>query len=194
MKGILESDEKLDFPTMVKISDAFGTSKNFGTPILDQGVKYKPLGLSPEAAQMLETRTFALQDIARIFNLPPHLLADLSRATFSNIEHQDIQFVKYSLRPSIKRYETELQTKLLFDDELGDHEIKFNLDGLLRGDTQTRSTYYHNAILDGWMSRNEVREMENMNEKEGLGKMLYAANELIVGENKEEETKNNKQL
>jgi HK97 family phage portal protein len=192
IKGTLETDKLLDAPSMADVMTKFNTSKNFGTPLLDQGIKYKQVGISPEAAQMIETRTFALQDIARIFNVPPHLLADLSRATFSNIEHQDIQFVKYALRPSVKRYETELQTKLLFDDEMGDHEIKFNLDGLLRGDTATRSVFYHNAILDGWMSRNEVREMENLNQIENLDEMLYPSNERIAGQQLEKETKNNK--
>lgn len=189
LKGIMETDKTMGDKDVASFMRAFNTSQNFGVPLLDQGVKYKAIGIAPEAAQMLQTRNFALQDIARIFNVPPHLIADLSRATFSNIEHQDIQYAKYSIRPSVKRYETELDLKLFFEDEYGEYEIKFNLNGLMRGDMSTRSAYYHNAVLDGWMSRNEVREMESMNRMEGLDDMLYPGNENIVG--KEANTQNN---
>lgn len=181
VKSVLETDRTLGANDMADFIKAFNQAKNFGTPILDQGVKYKQVGIAPEAAQMLQTRTFALQDIARIFNLPPHMLADLSRATFSNIEHQDIQYAKYSIRPSVKRYEQEMDRKLFFEDELGRYETKFNLNGLMRGDMTSRSNFYHNAVLDGWLSRNEVREMENMNRMDGLDDMLYPGNENIVG-------------
>ena len=99
----------------------------------------------------------------------------------TNIEHQDIQYAKYSIRPSVKRYEQEMDRKLFFEDELGRYETKFNLNGLMRGDMTSRSNFYHNAVLDGWLSRNEVREMENMNRMDGLDDMLYPGNENIVG-------------
>lgn len=181
IKSVLETDKTLGDKEFSNFLKSFNASKNFGTPILDQGVKYKAVGIAPEAAQMLQTRTFALQDIARIFNVPPHLLSDLSHATFSNIEHQDIQYAKYSVRPAVKRYEQEMDRKLFFEDELGRIETKMNLDGLMRGDMTTRANYYQKAVLSGWMSRNEVRDMENMNRQEGLDDMLYPGNELIVG-------------
>ena len=181
VKSVLETDKLMGADVAADFAKKFNQTKNFGTPILDQGVKLKQVGIAPEAAQMLQTRTFALQDIARIFNLPPHMLADLSRATFSNIEHQDIQYAKYSIRPSVKRYEQEIDRKLFFEDEIGRFETKFNLNGLMRGDMNSRSNFYHNAVMDGWMSRNEVREMENMNRMDGLDDMLYPANENIVG-------------
>ena len=181
VKSVLETDKVMDAKVSADFAKKFNQTKNFGTPILDQGVKYKQVGIAPEAAQMLQTRTFALQDIARIFNLPPHMLADLSRATFSNIEHQDIQYAKYSIRPTVKRFEQEMDRKLFFEDEMGRFETKFNLNGLMRGDMTSRSNFYHNAVLDGWLSRNEVREMENMNRMDGLDDMLYPGNENIVG-------------
>lgn len=190
VKSVLETDKTMGADVARDFARKFSQTKNFGTPILDQGVKYKQVGIAPEAAQMLQTRTFALQDIARIFNLPPHMLADLSHATFSNIEHQDIQYAKYSIRPTVKRYEQEMDCKLFFESELGRYESKFNLNGLMRGDMTSRSNFYHNAVLDGWLSRNEVREMENMNRTEGLDDMLYPGNENIVG--KETEQNNNK--
>ena len=117
--------------------------------------------------------------------VPPHLLGDLSRSTFSNIEHQDIEFVKHYIRPTVKMYEQELDRKLFFDDERGRLETKFNLDGLLRGDMAARAQFYHTAVLDGWMSRNEAREMEHLNPLDGLDKMLYPGNENIVGQKQE---------
>lgn len=185
IKAVLENDKNLQLKDYENFQKNFAQSKNYGTPLLDGGWKYKSVGISPEAAQMLLTRTFAIQDIARIFNVPPHMLAELTRSTFSNIEHQDIQYVKYSMRATVKRYETEMDTKLLFDDEMGIIETKFNLDGLLRGDMTTRSAFYHNAILDGWMSRNEVRAMEHKNKVDGLDEYLYPSNQNITGEQKE---------
>lgn len=189
VKAVLESDKTIGKDVYSTFIENFNKSKNFGTPLLDQGVKYKSVGIAPEAAQMLQTRTFALQDIARIFRLPPHMLADLSHATFSNIEHQDIQFAKDSIRPAVKVLECETDNKLFFSKEMGQMETKFNLDGLMRGDMTARSEYYQKAVTSGWMTRNEVRDLENLNRIEGLDDMLYPANELIVG--KETDNKNN---
>lgn len=181
MKGIVESDRVVGEKDIVAFAKKFAETKNFGTPILDGGLKYKQIGVDPSASQVIETRTLAIQDIARVFNVPPHMLSDLSRATFSNIEHQDIQYAKYSIRPTVKRYEQEMDRKLFFENEIGKLETKMNLDGLMRGDMATRSAFYHNAIQDGWLSRNEVRELENKNAASGLDDMLYPANLNIVG-------------
>ena len=108
------------------------------------------------------------------------MIGDLSHATFSNIEHQTIQFVQYTLRPIVKRFEMEMEAKLFA--EPGAHDVKFVLDGLLRGDTAARSAYYHNAILDGYMSRNEVRALEGLQHREGLDDMLFPLNSGVVGE------------
>lgn len=162
IKGVYETEQSLGDAEYERVVTHLSKAKNYETPLLEYGIKYKQVAISPEAAQMIEQRTFTIQDIARIFNLPPHMLAENSRSTFSNIEHQDIQFVKYSIRPSVKRYESEIEDKLLFAGEKEVVDIKFNLDGLLRGDTATRSAFYHNAILDGWLNRNEVREIENL--------------------------------
>ena len=107
------------------------------------------------------------------------MLAELSHATFSNIEHQDIQFVKYALRPLCKRLESEIERKLLGSGEV---HADFNLQGLLRGDTASRSAYYHNAILDGYLSRNEVRELEGYPRVDGLDDYLYPTNMAVVGQ------------
>lgn len=165
------------------------SSANFDTPLLEYGIKYKQLSVNPVAAQLIQSETFSLQDVCRILNIPPHMIGELSHATFSNIEHQTIQFVQYTLRPIVKRFEMEMESKLFASKDIGKYDVKFVLDGLLRGDTAARSTYYHNAILDGYMSRNEVRELEGLQHKEGLDEMLYPLNTGIVG--KEEQSNNN---
>lgn len=190
IKGVLETDNHLgddDYAAFMKHWRS--SSKNYGTPLLEYGVKYKQLAINPVAAQLIQSETLSIQDVCRIINIPPHMLAELSHATFSNIEHQTIQFVQYSLRPTVKRLEDELEAKLFTEREQGMYSVKFSLDGLLRGDTQARSNFYHNAILDGYMSRNEVRELEGLMHKDGLDKMLYPLNTGIVGQ----EQNNNKE-
>lgn len=169
IKAVLETDKSLSDREFEEFRKHYNKqAQNFDTPILEYGIKYKSISVNPVAAQLIQSDTFSIQDISRILNIPPHMLGDLSHATFSNIEHQTIQFVQYSLRPTCKRIEVELEDKLFLDSERGRYHVKFVLDGLLRGDTAARVAYYHNAILDGWMSPNEAREMENMRAHEGL--------------------------
>lgn len=175
-EGALGDEKYKTFMKHMKIA-----AQNFDKPLLEYGIKYKQAGISPEAAQMLGSKVFSVQDVSRIFNVPPHMLSELSSATFSNIEHQDIQFIKYSMRPSIKRYETEIENKLFFSGEKEKFDMKFLIDGMMRGDTKSRSMYYHMAIQDGFMNRNEVRAMENLNRVEGLDTYLYPGNLFEVG-------------
>lgn len=187
LKAVMETDGHFgddDFNAFMKhFKDS---SRNFDTPLLEYGVKYKQLSVNPVAAALIQSETLSIQDVCRIINIPPHMVAELSHATFSNIEHQTIQFVQYSLRPTVKRLEDELERKLFFEDEQDVYSVKFSLDGLLRGDTQARSNYYHNAILDGYMSRNEVRELEGLQRKDGLDDMLYPLNTGVVGKEPDE--------
>lgn len=193
-KGVYETDQSLGDEEYQAIMKHLGEFKNFETPIMEYGLKYKQISISPEAAQLIQQRTFSIQDIARIFNLPPHMLAELSRSTFSNIEHQDLQFVKYSLRPTVKRIEEELETKLFYESETEEIGVKFNLDGLLRGALATRATFYHYGIQDGWLNRNEVRSMENLNPAEGLEEFLYPANLLLNGQEFNQAEENNQPI
>lgn len=182
LRAVMETDKTMGDDMYKKFMEHMQiASNNFDTPLLEYGIKYKQLSVNPVAAQLLQSETMSIQDVCRILGIPPHMLAELSHATFSNIEHQTIQFVQYTLRPLVKRFETELESKLFFDDELGRYSIDFSLEGLLRGDTASRSAYYHNAILDGYLSRNEVRALEGYEHKEGLDDMLYPSNEGIVG-------------
>lgn len=181
IKAVLETDGSLDDDMYSSFLSHFNQAQNFETPLLEYGIKYKQLSVNPVAAQLVQSETMSIQDIARVLNVPPHMIAELSHATFSNIEHQTIQFVVYSLRPVIKKIEAELESKLLFESEQVDMGIKFSLEGLLRGDTTARSAFYHNAILDGYMTRNEVRVLEGLAKAEGLDDFLVPLNVATVG-------------
>jgi len=187
IRAVMETDGNLGEGKYKSFMEHFvEASKNFGTPILEYGVKYKQLSVDPVAEQLIQSETLSIQDVCRILGIPPHMVCDLSRATFSNIEHQTIQFVQYTLRPIVKKMEVELENKLFFRSDGGRHNVKFILDGLLRGDTAARSAYYHNAILDGYMSRNEVRALEGLEHKEGLDEFLVPLNEGVAGKNDED--------
>jgi HK97 family phage portal protein len=126
-------------------------------------LKYHPISIPPEQAQFLETRKFQIDEIARIFRVPPHMLADLERATFSNIEHLSLEFVKFSLDPWVVRWEQSLMQALVLPSERAAISIRFNLDGLLRGDYQSRMQGYSIGIQNGFYSVNDVRALEEMN-------------------------------
>lgn len=187
IRAVMETDGSLGEKEFKAFTDHFAASaQNFTTPLLEYGIKYKQLSVDPVASQLIQSEIMSIQDVCRIINVPPHLVAELSRSTFSNIEHQNIQFVQYSLRPVAKRIEVELESKLFLGDP-GKYDVKFILDGLLRGDTTSRAAFYHNAILDGYMSRNEVRELEGLKPIEGLDDMLYPLNSGVVGAESEQD-------
>ena len=117
-------------------------------------MKYTPISISPEQAQFLETRKFQLDEIARIFRVPPHMIGDLEKSSFNNIEQQSLEFVKYTLDPWVSRWEQSMVRSLLSREEKSKYFIKFNVDGLLRGDYQSRMNGYATARQNGWMSAN----------------------------------------
>jgi HK97 family phage portal protein len=131
--------------------------------VLEDGMKYHQIGIPPEQAQFLQTRKFQINEIARIFRVPPHMVGDLEKSSFSNIEQQSLEFVKYTLDPWVVRWEQALQQSLILPGEKSKLFIKFNLDGLLRGDYQSRMTGYATARQNGWMSANDIRALEDMN-------------------------------
>lgn len=149
--------------------------------VLEAGMKFHEVGLSNDDAQFLETRKFQVEEIARWFGIPPHKIGSLEKATFSNIEQQALEYVQDALQPRATRWENAIQSSLLFDDE--EIDVRFDFHELLRGDAASRGAYYHNAILDGWMTRNEAREMEGMEPIEGLDKPLVAVNMAILDTN-----------
>jgi HK97 family phage portal protein len=163
--GVLEHPGTIKDPQKVKESwnTAYqGSGNAHRVAVLEEGMKYQPIGISPEQAQFLETRKFQINEIARIFRVPPHMLADLEKSSFSNIEQQSLEFVKYTLDPWVVRWEQTMCRTLLLESEKPKVFIKFNVDGLLRGDYESRMNGYATARQNGWMSANDIRQLENL--------------------------------
>ena len=129
--------------------------------VLEEGMKFTPISISPNEAQFLETRKFQIAEIARIFRVPPHMVGDLDRSTFSNIENMSREFVVYTLNPWLARWESAIHRTLFFEEEKQDYFVKFNVDGLLRGDYSARMSGYATARQNGWMSANDIRMLED---------------------------------
>ncbi|WMJ87784.1 phage portal protein [Anaerocolumna sp. MB42-C2] len=140
-----------------------GSGNAHKVAVLEEGMKFQAIGIPPEQAQFLETRKFQINEIARIFRVPPHMVGDLEKSSFSNIEQQSLEFVKYTLDPWVVRWEQSLQQSLILPSEKSSLFIKFNVDGLLRGDYQSRMNGYAVGRQNGWMSANDIRELEDMN-------------------------------
>ena len=163
--GVLEHPGTIKDPQRVRESwqSTFGGSGNANKiAVLEEGMKYTPIGISPEQAQFLETRKFQINEIARIFRVPPHMVGDLDKSSFSNIEQQSLEFVKYTLDPWVIRWEQSIMRALLSAEEKSEYFVKFNLEGLLRGDYQSRMNGYAIGRQNGWMSANDIRELENL--------------------------------
>ena len=158
--GVLKDPEKLR-ESWNKVYQ--GTANSHKVAVLEEGMKYHEIGMSPEDSQFLQTRSFQIAEICRIFRVPPHMVGDLSRSTFSNIEHQSIDFVVHTIRPWLVRWEQAITRALLSEEERTIYYAKFNVDGLMRGDFVTRMNGYAIARQNGWMSANEIRALENMN-------------------------------
>ena len=163
--GVLEHPGTIKDPQRVRESwqSTFGGSGNANRiAVLEEGMKYTPIAISPEQAQFLETRKFQINEIARIFRVPPHMVGDLEKSSFSNIEQQSLEFVKYTLDPWVIRWEQSIMRSLLTPEEKKTLYVKFNLEGLLRGDYQSRMNGYAIGRQNGWMSANDIRELENL--------------------------------
>lgn len=164
--GVLEHPGILKDPG--KVRDSWnavyqGTRNAHKVAVLEEGMSYKQIGIPPEEAQFLETRKFQINEIARLFRIPPHMVGDLEKSSFSNIEQQSLEFVKYTLDPWVVRFEQALKKSLLLPEEKKTHFIKFNVDGLLRGDYQSRMNGYAIGRQNGWLSTNDIRELEELN-------------------------------
>ena len=160
----------LEYPGTIKDIDRVRDSWNNGfagsrnankLAILEEGMKFTPISIAPEQAQFLETRKFQINEIARIFRVPPHMLGDLDRSTFNNIENMSREFVTYTLDPWICRLEASMHRSLLTPQEKKTHFIRFNVEGLLRGDYKSRMEGYAVGINNGFMSVNDVRRLED---------------------------------
>ena len=144
---------------------------------LESGFKITTLGQKPNDSQALESRKFQIAEICRMFGVPPHKVFDLDRATFSNIEQQNIEYVQESIAPMSVRIEQTIYKDLLTESEQDRFYAKFNVNALLRGDLATRTVYYHNGRQDGWLSADDIRDLEDMNRlPAGQGGDIYAVN------------------
>ena len=164
--GILKVPTVLKNPERLRESwqSVYGGTENTGkVAVLEEGVTYESISIPPDDAQFIDTRKFQLNEIARLYRIPPHMLADLEKSSFSNIEQQSLEFVKYTLNPWVVRWEQALNKSLLSLSERKEYFIKFNVDGLLRGDYQSRMSGYATARQNGWMSANDIRELEDLN-------------------------------
>ena len=163
--GVLEHPGTIKEPGKVREAwqSQFGGSANSNKiAVLEEGMKYTPISISPEQAQFLETRKFQINEIARIFRVPPHMVGDLEKSSFSNIEQQSLEFVKYTLDPWVVRWEQTLARTLFTVEEKKKYFFRFNVEGLLRGDYVSRMNGYATARQNGWMSANDIRELENL--------------------------------
>ena len=163
--GVLEHPGTLKNPERIREnwSDVYGGPQNaHKVAVLEEGMQYKAISLPPEDSQFLSTRQFGVNEICRIFRVPPHMVQDLSHATFSNIEHQSIDYVVYTLTPWLSRFEQAITKDLLLPSEQDTFFPRFNVDGLLRGDYASRSSGYASGISNGYLSPNDVRRLENM--------------------------------
>lgn len=149
-----------------------GSTKHGNTLWLDAGMEFSPISMDADKSQFMESRRFQIQEIARTYRVPLHMIGDLERSTNNNIEQQSIEFVVYTLGPWLRRIEQSITRDLILPSERGQYFVKFNVNSLLRGDIAARFDAYNKAILSGWLNRNEVRELEDFNIAPGLDEFV----------------------
>ena len=178
--GVLEHPGTIKNPDRIREnwSDVYGGANNaHKVALLEENMHYKPISLPPEDSQFLSTREFDVEEICRIFRVPPHLVQDLKRSTFNNIEHMGISYVQYTLMPWLERFEQAIIKDVLIGDEQDEYFPKFNVDGLLRGDYESRMRGYATGFANGFLSPNDIRRLENMDPiSDELGGNVYVAN------------------
>jgi len=183
--GILSTDQKLTAPQIDQLRDSWkashGSGNAFAVAVLDAGMKFSPITALLKDAQFIEYRKFAIAEVSRIWRIPPHLLGDLEKSTFSNIEEQGREFVMYSLLPWLRRWEMAINTQVIAPQRMSPHFAEYLVDGLLRGAWAQRVAGYSAGLRDGWLNVNEVREMENRNKIDGGDE--YKKAESIHGSN-----------
>lgn len=167
--GAFKTPETLEEESFIRLKEDLKVNytglKNTGTPmILEGGLEFQPFTINPADAQLIENKKFQIEDIARIYRVPLHLIQNLDRATFSNIEHQSLEFVMYTILPIVKRWEENINSQLMsVSERKAGYTINFKIDGLLRGDMKSRSEAYAVGRQWGWLSVNDIRKLENMN-------------------------------
>lgn len=184
--GVLEHPGRLSDQAIKRLEKDFnadhgGLSNAHRLKILEEGMKYSPVGVPPEEAQFLESRVFQLGEMARIFRLQPHMVGDLSKSTNNNIEQQSLEHVIYTLQPWLVSVEQSLRRSLLLDKEKRNQSFEHAVNGLLRGDFAARYAGYAVGRQWGWLSVNDVLKLENMNPVAGGDARLSPLNMVEVG-------------
>lgn len=183
--GVIQSEKKVDNDAKKLISEGFtkkmAEKNKFKVPVLDEGLQYKAISVTPEEAQFLETNKYSVTEIARWLNIAPHKLKDLTNANYSNIQAQSIEHVQDSLLPWTTRIEQELNRKVFARESAESLYVKFNEKVLLRGDLEARQKFYSAMVYAGIMTRNEVRALEDLNPLEGLDEPLTPVNMELLG-------------
>lgn len=185
--GVITAPGRLSIEAIKRLKESWnranqGLANTHGTAILEEGMKYDKVGLDPEQAQFLQSRKFQVNEIARIFRIPPSYLADLENSsTRANTEQQAIQFVRDCITPYVRRFEVELNRKLFREDE-SNYYAYFTMEGLMRGDQKARYEAYAVARNWGWLSVNDIRDLENLNPIEGGDVYLTPLNMVPSGE------------
>lgn len=178
--GVIESDQDVNIDNKKAIEKGFaakmaGKSK-FKVPMLDAGMKYKSISVTPAEAQFLESNKMGVIEVCRWLNIAPHKLKELSEGTYSNIYQQSIEHVIDSIMPSVISKEQEINNKLFSRKNAGVVYVKFNINSLLRGDLQMKKEFYTAMVYAGVYTRNEIRAFEEMNPIDGLGEPLQPVN------------------
>lgn len=184
--GVLQHPGSLSEEAQKRLENKFdkrysGIENTGKTILLEEGMTYHQIGVPPEEAQFIESRKYSVEEIARIYGVPPHMIGDLEQATFSNIESQDINFAKHSIVPECVNWEQELMRKLLNDDEQARYEIEFNMEGLVRGDMESRYRAYAIGRQWGFLTADDIRAKENMSNVDGGG-ITYVPLNMISSE------------
>lgn len=167
--GTIEFDGRMSDEAFVRFKEDFAKSYqgliNAGKPIiLEEGGKFKPLKMSQADAQFMESRRFQLEEIARIYRVPLTLLQDFGRATWNNMEQQQLFFVMFTILPIVKRWEENIKTQIMTKEQRQQGlYVEFQLNNLLRGDAKTRAELYSSGRQAGYFSINDIRRLENMN-------------------------------
>lgn len=178
--GVIESEIPVNPENKKRIEEGFATKmasqSKFKVPMLDEGMKYKSISITPAEAQFLETNKNGVLEVCRWLNIAPHKLKELGNANYSNIYQQSIEHVQDSVLPSVVANEQELNNKLFTTKEAGIVYTKFNINSLLRGDLAMKQGYYTAMVYSGIYTRNEVRALEDMNPVEGLDEILQPVN------------------
>lgn len=193
--GVFEHPTKMSKEAQERFKEGWeqmhtGLENAHKTAVLEEGMKYKQITVNPEDAQLLESRKFSRSIISGLFRVPAHMINDLEKATFSNIEHQSIEFAKYTLTPWLRRIEQSLNTRLFTPREQDEYFAEFVLDGLLRGDVKSRNEAHEIAIRSGYVSINEVRAEENRPPVEGGDRNLVQMQMIPIDQLGQEVTNN----